>query len=537
MEKFGGMAAEESDKVATDVVLSRDGELDGEEDVTVGGSAVHGVIVRGRYSGQEACIRYIVKGEEKRVNRISLKSVGMYRVIKTLGSGSTGKVSLAQDLSTGKRVALKVVPRLWDSTGKEAVEKRERRIFKEAALVHVLRHPNIVYFREMYVTRKMFCMVFEYVDGTPMIDLVLRGGKQSETRARGYFREILSAVEYIHAHSIVHWDLKIENIMVDSQGTVRLLDFGLSSLYCEDEHLRTFCGSLYFAAPELLSGRSYVGPEIDVWSLGVILFVLACGKVPFDDCSVSKLRSKIKRGQFCIPKGVSNECRDLLKRMLDADRTTRIELGGVIDHPWTCREHSGPIARTPVQPEDSFSNSVVSLVEREFGVSRAGVSPQTSTGSFSEKPFKSLCTLVKRGKEQTACPEEKETATQQTPLPRLSRGSLYSLASSHPRKDAPESLLVCRKRVVLILRRMGTLFVEEGGKFVCEYVPSIEIYETRCYREIEENSIVKFELALVRDRARKYQIQPRKLSGPTHIYNLLCIQIENFFSSIDQSFF
>nr|KAJ3411817.1 serine/threonine-protein kinase KIN2 [Polyrhizophydium stewartii] len=155
-------------------------------------------------------------------------------------------------------------------------------------------------------------------------------------------RQIISAVDYCHQNSIVHRDLKIENILIDKQGQIKLIDFGLANLYNPTSLLSTFCGSLYFAAPELLSARKYVGPEVDVWSMGVILYVLVCGKVPFDDSSLPALHAKIKAGVVYYPEFLTDECIQLLSRMLVLDPAQRASVQELRCHPWIVRDRDGP---------------------------------------------------------------------------------------------------------------------------------------------------------------------------------------------------
>jgi serine/threonine protein kinase len=148
-------------------------------------------------------------------------------------------------------------------------------------------------------------MLFEYVNGGQMLDYIISHGKLKEKQARKFSRQIASALDYCHRNSIVHRDLKIENILISKTGDIKIIDFGLSNLFAPRGHLKTFCGSLYFAAPELLQARAYTGPEVDVWSFGIVLYVLVCGKVPFDDQSMPALHAKIKKGIVDYPSWLS----------------------------------------------------------------------------------------------------------------------------------------------------------------------------------------------------------------------------------------
>jgi hypothetical protein len=167
----------------------------------------------------------------------------------------------------------------------------------------------------------------------------LRSGWQNDSCGRFCLRCVLQIdIDYCHLNSIVHRDLKIENVLIEKTGQIRLIDFGLANLYSCYSQLNTFCGSLYFAAPELLSAKKYIGPEVDVWSLGVILFVLVCGKVPFDDANLATLHSKIKSGHVEYPAFLSAEVRDLIGKMLTVDPSTRIKIAEIEAHPWFPRD-------------------------------------------------------------------------------------------------------------------------------------------------------------------------------------------------------
>lgn len=286
------------------------------------------------------------------------KSIGDWDFIKTIGAGSMGKVKLAQHNSTGEICAVKIVPRAAKlfqrahandppilnaqaaAQRQKEFEKevtRDKRTIREGALGRLLFHPFICRLYEMVPMTNHYYMLFEYVEGGQMLDYIVSHGSLKEKNARKFARGIALALEYCHNNNVVHRDLKIENIMINSKGDIKIIDFGLSNLYSPKSLLKTYCGSLYFAAPELLSAKPYTGPEVDVWSFGVVLYVLVCGKVPFDDQSVSVLHEKIKRGNVEYPGFLSKECISLLSRMLVVDPTKRATLFEVIQHPWMNR--------------------------------------------------------------------------------------------------------------------------------------------------------------------------------------------------------
>ncbi|KAL8693021.1 MAG: hypothetical protein Q9218_002078 [Villophora microphyllina] len=273
---------------------------------------------------------------------------GQYSLGKTIGAGSMGKVKLAKNLETGEQVAVKIVPR--QSTDEHhsnrdrerADHSKEIRTAREAAIVTLLNHPYICAMRDVVRTNYHWYMLFEYVNGGQMLDYIISHGRLKEKQARKFGRQIASALDYCHRNSIVHRDLKIENILISKTGDIKIIDFGLSNLFSPKAQLKTFCGSLYFAAPELLQARQYTGPEVDVWSFGIVLYVLVCGKVPFDDQSMPQLHAKIKKGVVDYPAWLSHECKHLISRMLVTDPRQRASLAEILNHPWITKGFNSP---------------------------------------------------------------------------------------------------------------------------------------------------------------------------------------------------
>ncbi|KGO72927.1 Kinase-associated KA1 [Penicillium italicum] len=273
---------------------------------------------------------------------------GQWALGKTIGAGSMGKVKLAKNTETGEQVAIKIVPRLSTEehrTSREterADRSKEIRTAREAAIVSLVNHPYICGMRDVVRTSYHWYMLFEYVNGGQMLDYIISHGKLKEKQARKFARQIASALDYCHRNSIVHRDLKIENILISKTGDIKIIDFGLSNLFSPRSLLKTFCGSLYFAAPELLQARQYTGPEVDVWSFGIVLYVLVCGKVPFDDQSMPQLHAKIKKGVVEYPPGLTAECRHIISRMLVTDPKQRATLAEILSHPWMNKGFSSP---------------------------------------------------------------------------------------------------------------------------------------------------------------------------------------------------
>ncbi|BFZ64895.1 Serine/threonine-protein kinase [Saitoella coloradoensis] len=291
-------------------------------------------------------------GHLDRLPQKKRKMLGEYILGKTIGAGSMGKVKLATHQATGEQVAIKIIPRVTETAPRTnyssssgmpkpapapADDAKEVRTVREAAMMTLIRHPFICGMKSVEAMSNHYYMVMEYVNGGQLLDYIISHGKLKEKQARKFARQIGSALDYLHKNSIVHRDLKIENILISKNGNIKLIDFGLSNLYSPKSHLSTFCGSLYFAAPELLNAKAYTGPEVDVWSFGIVMYVLVCGKVPFDDQSMPALHAKIKRGIVDYPNYLSPECKHLLSRMLVVDPLKRAPLSEIVSHPWMLR--------------------------------------------------------------------------------------------------------------------------------------------------------------------------------------------------------
>ncbi|KAJ7025161.1 Pkinase-domain-containing protein, partial [Mycena alexandri] len=305
----------------------------------------------------------------KRSNRV----LGDYTLSKTLGAGSMGKVKLATHNITGEKLAVKILPRARDPSQSAKEAGKETRTLREAGLSLLLHHPYICGMREMIVHPNHYYMVFEYVNGGQLLDFIIAHGRLRESVARKFARQIASALDYCHRNNVVHRDLKIENILISQTGNIKIIDFGLSNLYDPAAHLSTFCGSLYFAAPELLNAKLYTGPEVDIWSFGVVLYTLVCGKVPFEDESMPALHAKIKRGLVEYPVWLSPaECKHLLSRMLVVNPPRRAQLSEIAAHPWMTRGFSTPPAshlplRRPLRPADIDPSVVAHMAGFDFG--------------------------------------------------------------------------------------------------------------------------------------------------------------------------
>uniref|UniRef100_A0A0E0QKF9 non-specific serine/threonine protein kinase n=1 Tax=Oryza rufipogon TaxID=4529 RepID=A0A0E0QKF9_ORYRU len=252
-----------------------------------------------------------------------------YNLGRTLGIGSFGKVKIAEHKLTGHRVAIKILNRR-QMRNMEMEEKAKR----EIKILRLFIHPHIIRLYEVIYTPTDIYVVMEYCKFGELFDYIVEKGRLQEDEARRIFQQIISGVEYCHRNMVVHRDLKPENLLLDSKYNVKLADFGLSNVMHDGHFLKTSCGSPNYAAPEVISGKLYAGPEVDVWSCGVILYALLCGTLPFDDENIPNLFKKIKGGIYTLPSHLSALARDLIPRMLVVDPMKRITIREIREHQW-----------------------------------------------------------------------------------------------------------------------------------------------------------------------------------------------------------
>ncbi|KAI3818694.1 hypothetical protein L1987_12509 [Smallanthus sonchifolius] len=262
-------------------------------------------------------------GQELLLNR--------YEIGKLLGHGSFSKVYLARNAKTNEFVAIKVID-------KEQILKGGliSHIKREISILRRVRHPNIVQLFEVMATKAKIFFVMEYVKGGELFNKVAKGRLKEEI-ARNYFQQLISAVGFCHARGVFHRDLKPENILLDEDGNLKVSDFGLSAISDQirgDGLFHTFCGTPAYVAPEVLGRKGYEAARVDVWSCGVILFVLMAGYLPFNDQNVMVMYKKIYKGEFRCPRWFSPELTRLLKRLLHTNPETRITIPEIMENRW-----------------------------------------------------------------------------------------------------------------------------------------------------------------------------------------------------------
>ncbi|XP_039739355.1 serine/threonine-protein kinase MARK1 isoform X4 [Pteropus medius] len=277
--------------------------------------------------------------------------IGNYRLQKTIGKGNFAKVKLARHVLTGREVAVKII----DKTQLNPTSLQK--LFREVRIMKILNHPNIVKLFEVIETEKTLYLVMEYASGGEVFDYLVAHGRMKEKEARAKFRQIVSAVQYCHQKCIVHRDLKAENLLLDADMNIKIADFGFSNEFTVGGKLDTFCGSPPYAAPELFQGKRYDGPEVDVWSLGVILYTLVSGSLPFDGQNLKELRERVLRGKYRIPFYMSTDCENLLKKLLVLNPIKRGSLEQIMKDRWMNAGHEAEELKPYTEPEPDFNDT------------------------------------------------------------------------------------------------------------------------------------------------------------------------------------
>ncbi|CAG9816286.1 unnamed protein product [Phaedon cochleariae] len=277
-------------------------------------------------------------------------TIGKYKLLKTIGKGNFAKVKLAKHVPTGKEVAIKIIDKTQLTPG--SLQK----LFREVRIMKMLDHPNIVKLFQVIETEKTLYLVMEYASGGEVFDYLVLHGRMKEKEARAKFRQIVSAVQYCHQKRIIHRDLKAENLLLDSEMNIKIADFGFSNEFTPGNKLDTFCGSPPYAAPELFQGKKYDGPEVDVWSLGVILYTLVSGSLPFDGSTLRELRERVLRGKYRIPFYMSTDCENLLKKFLVLNPAKRASLETIMKDKWMNQGYENDELKPYIEPEQDMSD-------------------------------------------------------------------------------------------------------------------------------------------------------------------------------------
>jgi len=276
-----------------------------------------------------------------------------YELQEHLGSGTFATVRAAKEKATGTRYAIKIID-------KKAMGAKQDMMMREVDILKQVKHPNIIKLKELFESPQKLYLVMELVTGGELFDKIVEKGSYSEKDASFVMRQIIDACRYLHENNIVHRDLKPENLLLETPRSdiVKIADFGLSKILGDEAMLKTACGTPGYVAPEVLQLNGY-GKEVDMWSVGVIMYILLCGFPPFYEENNAQLFKAIMEGRFSYPapywSGVSDSAKDLINKLLVVDPKKRFSAEQALQHPW--------IAGTTANPEP-LQNEVIVKIKR-----------------------------------------------------------------------------------------------------------------------------------------------------------------------------
>ncbi|RLW07814.1 hypothetical protein DV515_00003543 [Chloebia gouldiae] len=339
--------------------------------------------------------------------------VGFYDIERTLGKGNFAVVKLARHRVTKTQVAIKIIDKTrLDPSNLE-------KIYREVQIMKLLNHPHIIKLYQVMETKDMLYIVTEFAKNGEMFDHLTSNGHLSESEARKKFWQILSAVEYCHSHHIVHRDLKTENLLLDANMNIKLADFGFGNFYKSGEPLSTWCGSPPYAAPEVFEGKEYEGPHLDIWSLGVVLYVLVCGSLPFDGPNLPTLRQRVLEGRFRIPYFMSEDCETLIRRMLVVDPTKRITISQIKQHKWMQADPSLQQQQSLCFSMQNYNSNLGDYNEQVLGIMQTlGIDRQRTVESLQNSSYNHFAAiyylLLERLKEYRSSQMPQDSLTSET---------------------------------------------------------------------------------------------------------------------------
>eukprot|EP01012_Entosiphon_sulcatum_P056569 TRINITY_DN8025_c1_g3_i1.p2 TRINITY_DN8025_c1_g3~~TRINITY_DN8025_c1_g3_i1.p2 ORF type:complete len:453 (-),score=124.27 TRINITY_DN8025_c1_g3_i1:30-1388(-) len=306
---------------------------------------------------------------------------GEWELGKTIGKGHFSKVKYAVHVKTKEKCAIKVMERktLQD-------EHMEDQLKREICIMQKLVHPNITQLRKVYQTRKHVYLVMELITGGELFEKIVQAKRFDEETARKYFQQLILGTYYCHAHGIAHRDLKPENLLLDGNGILKISDFGLSHMQQttysghveKGMQLTTMCGTPEYVAPEVLTGQGYSGFTADVWSCGVILYVMLSGSLPFRDSPTEPVFDKIKHARYEMKAYFSSEAKDLISHLLTPRAEDRYTIPDICRHPWM--QHGG------WDPGISYRTTIIAPNSEEVAAAITELKDDDEDGSLTSVP-------------------------------------------------------------------------------------------------------------------------------------------------------
>ncbi|CAF4354506.1 unnamed protein product [Rotaria sp. Silwood2] len=304
--------------------------------------------------------------------------IGKYFLERTIGKGSFAVVKLATHCDTHQKVAIKII----DKSRLNPTD--HKKLEREIAVMKSLIHPFIIRLYEVMESKNLIYLVTEYAANGELLDLLIREKRLSEAKAKEKFRQLVLAVEYIHSKNIVHRDLKTENLLLDDRGNIKVADFGFANTFKPNTKLQTFCGSPPYAAPELFQCLPYSPEKVDVWSLGVLLYVFVCGHLPFDSNNLTELRKRVLTGQIRLPFYISADCSSLISHMLTVDPEQRYTINDIKNHSWLMLNNlniSDITSQIQTMPNSQLTNAILDHAEL-LGYNRTQILKSVNGNSY-----------------------------------------------------------------------------------------------------------------------------------------------------------
>ncbi|KAF0030212.1 hypothetical protein F2P81_016943 [Scophthalmus maximus] len=353
--------------------------------------------------------------------------IGNYRLLKTIGKGNFAKVKLARHILTGREVAIKII----DKTQLNPTSLQKCKRISLFDLLYLSwkksgHRANAVQLFEVIETEKTLYLIMEYASGGEVFDYLVARGRMKEKEARAKFRQIVSAVHYCHQKNIVHRDLKAENLLLDADANIKIADFGFSNEFTAGSKLDTFCGSPPYAAPELFQGKKYDGPEVDIWSLGVILYTLVSGSLPFDGQNLKELRERVLRGKYRVPFYMSTDCEGILRRFLVLNPAKRCSLEQIMKDKWINVGFDSEELKPHAEPVEDISDTGRIDVMVGMGFTRDEINDSLVSQKYNEI----TATYLLLGRKNETDGNESQTGSSLS-LARVRPGTIINGTSKH----------------------------------------------------------------------------------------------------------
>ncbi|GMH72888.1 hypothetical protein TrST_g12066 [Triparma strigata] len=370
------------------------------------------------------------------------KTIGHYVLSKSIGEGTFGKVRSGTHIITGEKVAVKILEK------SKIIEVADvRRVTREINILKKNRHRNIIQLFEVIDKETTIYLIMENADGGELFDYIVQHQRIAEPLALSFFKQICDGAEYLHKMEVTHRDLKPENLLLQSSKEgwiIKIVDFGLSNTHEGGRLLQTACGSPCYAAPEMIHGYRYVGPKADIWSMGVILFAMVCGHLPFENSNTKLLYAQICAGEYKAPDYISTEVRDLIRRILNTDPEMRLSIDQIRRHPWCATNSRPPASPMPSADKMTFDLDIIQqLQDLKINTEQVKEALRADNNNFLTASYYLLSNRKRRNKEKQELREalyESEAAKSRSAVggsPKSIAAALGPIVKTPPASNGP----------------------------------------------------------------------------------------------------